>query len=423
MMSHVYSKSYLQNSPSAAAVASALIYGRVLPKVGRFATSNAEVNVYTLFNSITMDFVTSYLFGLCNSSNFIENEADADWFLRIYEPRRKHAFWPQEMPKLTNALARIFPLTPAWVDDANRQFEDWCLKMCDAANEQLRKAAEKTGSDGKPDFEQHPENFPVVLQQLTNALNADASKEIAHGAGYDVPVRLKVASEALDHLSAGEETSAVTLTFLFYELAQRPELQERLRDEARSLQPSVAVDPPPSSSPDTAAAAAATKKQLPSAKALSNLPLLHAVLMETLRLHAAIPGPQPRVTPRNRKTILGPFGDIPGDVRVSANAYSLHRNSDVFPEPEAWRPERWLDEEKDGGEAERERMRWFWAFGSGGRMCIGSNFAMQTMRAVTVALVGNFRCEMVDEAQRLEQEDAYTAHPIGHELLLRFVGW
>lgn len=65
-------------------------------------------------------------------------------------------------------------------------------------------------------------------------------------------------------------------------------------------------------------------------------PVLHAIVMETLRLHAAMPGGQPRVTPANAK--LGPpdaeIHGLPADVHVVSYAHSLHRNPDIFPEPE-----------------------------------------------------------------------------------------
>jgi cytochrome P450 len=52
---------------------------------------------------------------------------------------------------------------------------------------------------------------------------------------------------------------------------------------------------------------------------------------------------------------------------VNMSPYSLHRNAEVFPEPLKFDPERWL------GPTEQVALmnRWFWAFSSGGRMCIG----------------------------------------------------
>ena len=70
--------------------------------------------------------------------------------------------------------------------------------------------------------------------------------------------------------------------------------------------------------------------------------------------------------------------EIPAGTRASAQAWSLHRNPDAFPRPEEWLPERWIDGEaaQAGLLGSEKKERWFWAFGSGGRMCIGSNFAM-----------------------------------------------
>jgi cytochrome P450 len=119
-----------------------------------------------------------------------------------------------------------------------------------------------------------------------------------------------------------------------------------------------------------------SEKNIPSSKDLDALPLLHAVLMETLRLRAAIPGGQPRMTPYPSCS-LGPFTDIPGGVRVGAQAHSVHRNAEVYPEPEKWDYMRWMDAKNRYNEYQkRERDRHFWAFSSGGRMCVGSNFAM-----------------------------------------------
>jgi cytochrome P450 len=84
------------------------------------------------------------------------------------------------------------------------------------------------------------------------------------------------------------------------------------------------------------------------------------------------------MAPSPSSTISG--HQIPGGVRVAAQAHSLHRNAAVFPSPESFDVDRWLDDSNGYSEEQkRERDRWFWAFSSGGRMCVGSNFAVYGM--------------------------------------------
>ena len=404
ILANIHSKSYVQNSPSLSAISRILIFERFLPKVEALAASGAVVDVHRLFNLITMDLVTAYQFGLCNSSNFIQEDATATWWLDLYHSRKHSTFIPQELPDLCKALA-IFGinLSPKFVADANRQLEEWCLQMCDAAERQLEKEKSSEAEDI------HPENMPVVYGQLKKSLDAE-SRTLSSETQPNHAQRLIIASEMLDQLAAGQETSDITLTYLFHELAQRPSLQETLRTEALNLFPPLTLT---------------SDGTLPTAKSLDALPLLHAVLMETLRLHTAIPGPQPRITPPGGTT-LGPYTNIPGGVRVSASAYSLHRNSSVFPDPESFHPDRWLPattaQTPEEEESRAEQHRWFWAFGSGGRMCIGSNLAMQEMKLIAAAVVSNFRVEVVDD-EGIEQEDSYTSQPRSGRLMLRFERW
>ena len=137
--------------------------------------------------------------------------------------------------------------------------------------------------------------------------------------------------------------------------------------------------------------------------------------METLRLHAAIPGNQPRITPPS--AVLGSQDHaLPAGIRVQAQAWSLHRNPTVFPSPETWDPARWLESHYETPEAYQEHLkemtRWFWAFGSGGRMCVGSNLAMYDMKAIIVAIWGGFETELV-HGDGMVHRGGYVAEPVG----------
>jgi hypothetical protein len=80
------------------------------------------------------------------------------------------------------------------------------------------------------------------------------------------------------------------------------------------------------------------------------------------------------LAPSPPKSILPINGYIiPARTTISTSSYTLHRNESVFPSPEVWKPERWLEA---SSEQRAGMMKWFWAFGSGTRMCIGSNLAL-----------------------------------------------
>lgn len=353
MVSNVYSKSHLQSSPDLHKLSQILLFDRFLPILAAAASEQLPIDILELNFAATMDSMNAYIFGLSNGTDFLRDVDSRQHFLRRWHYRAPHKFWPQELPGITSLLAKIgIRMVPRSVDTANQEVEDWCLRMCKLAE----KSSEEVATKRPP--EETAYTPPVVYKQLSQSMTT-ASRKSSTSDSSSQGQDLFVASEILDQNIAGFETSGITLTYLYHELSQRPLLQSSLRTELLSLSPPV-IHP-------------STSHALPSPRSIDALPLLHAILMETLRLHGAIPGPQPRVTPSTPTSLAG-SKPLPGGVRVSAQPYSLHRNAEVFPDPESWIPERWLEADK---ERKDEMMRWFWAFGSGGRMCIGSNFAMQ----------------------------------------------
>ena len=388
MISHVYSKSYLQNSQDLVTLSHVLLFDRLLPFFDSAAHDGTPVEVLEFFQAVNMDFMSAYLFGIANGTDFMRDVKARKHYIRMYQTK----------------LLRL-----PGADVASKYLESHCLYMCNAAEKYIQ-TPEKNSSHV-------PMTNPVVYSQLSSQ-----KAKIQDPSDPPNSNHLAVASEMLDHLLAGRETSAITLTYLMHELSRRPAIQSALRSELLTLSPPILYTNNTSS--------------LPHPQTIDALPLLNAILQETLRRYAANPAPQPRLTPSGA-TIEG-YTNIPAGVRISTAAYCLHRNAEVFPDPDAWKPERWLQGDQKKGGGTEEMRRWFWAFGSGGKMCIGSNFALQgtllcfkvgfwknangrfaVMKLLVATVYTNYATTIVDD-EGIEQADSYLAGPVGNKLVLKF---
>ena len=176
-------------------------------------------------------------------------------------------------------------------------------------------------------------------------------------------------------LIAGHETSALSLCWLFYWLHRDPERLERVLAELRPLGPEA----------DPAAYAA--------------LPYLDAVAKEALRLY-------PAVTDINRILAqpmrLGGY-DLPTGTTVAAATAILHQDPALYPDPETFRPERFLERRFAAHE--------YIPFGGGERMCPGAQFSMLEMKIVlgTMLTHGNFT--LLDEGEPVVRRIGFLMAP------------
>jgi cytochrome P450 len=153
----------------------------------------------------------------------------------------------------------------------------------------------------------------------------------------------QVRDEALTLFLAGHETTAIALTWTWWLLSRSPDAEARLHAELDGVLP----DGPP------------TVGDLP------NLPYTQAVISESIRL-------RPPAWAIGRTAVAGHRANgyaIGKGSIVVVSPWLLHHDPRWWPEPEAFRPERWLDDDP-------ERPRYaFIPFGGGPRMCIGEPFA------------------------------------------------
>ncbi|KAI0442790.1 cytochrome P450 [Xylaria telfairii] len=399
MISNVYSKSYICASISQAAQSDIILNERLIPVLEASILQSQSphgIDVHSLFCAVAMDFISAYCFGASRSADFIRLKAHRKHWLKIYTTRKGYGFFSQELPGISKVLKYLgVHLTPRWVDAANRELEAWCKELSDVTIQDLRRS----------ELELNSADDPVVVRAL---LAGYEKEKTMHGTASPIHSttilnpELSVASEVFDHVLAGQETTGVALTYLSHHLSQSLDLQRELRTELLSLHPNMVLK--------------GGRMPIPDPKQLHSLPKLHAMILETVRRYAPAGGPEPRVVPYPSCRI-GSY-EVPGGTRISASAYNLHRDEQAYPNAEQWDHTRWLAHGV-GNPSQETASKQFWGFSSGGRMCLGSNFAMHDMKLTIAAIYSNFASHIVDD-RGIEQTDMYTGHPKSNALHLRY---
>jgi cytochrome P450 len=115
-------------------------------------------------------------------------------------------------------------------------------------------------------------------------------------------------------------------------------------------------------------------RNLPKWSTLEQLPYLSAVLLEAIRHSYGVATRLPRVAPDETLIYDGKFGDkpvqhvIPPGTAIGMSSVIMHANRDIFPDPDEFRPERWL---MDDGTRRKELEGYLFSFGKGTRQCLG----------------------------------------------------
>ncbi|KAJ8357393.1 hypothetical protein SKAU_G00201870 [Synaphobranchus kaupii] len=170
----------------------------------------------------------------------------------------------------------------------------------------------------------------------------------------------EILSTALIFLAAGYETTSKSLAFLVYNLATNPGAMKKLQDEIDEVFPNKA--------PVTY-------------EHLIHMEYLDMVLNESLRLYPIAL----RLERLCTETIVINGVTIPKGTVVMIPVYTLHRDPELWPEPECFNPERFSKENKDSMDPYA-----FLPFGAGPRNCVGMRFAVILMKLAIVQVLQNF---------------------------------
>jgi cytochrome P450 len=175
----------------------------------------------------------------------------------------------------------------------------------------------------------------------------------------------EVRDQLMTLMFAGHDTSTSTLTFMMYELARRPDVIEKLQEEQDRV----------------------LGGRTPDLETLERgMPYLEMVLDEVLRLY-----PPAWIGPRRAVREFDFNGHtVPQGAYLNYCSWASHRIPEVFPDPEAFVPERFEKERK----AALPRGAYV-PFGGGKRICIGKRFGQTEVKLVATMLLQRLRLDLL----------------------------
>jgi len=188
----------------------------------------------------------------------------------------------------------------------------------------------------------------------------------------------EIRHELVTMVIAGHETVAAALAWTLMLLAEHQPAQDRVRAE-------LAGHPGP----------------VPMLGHRDTLPWTRAVIDEALRLFP----PAWALSRRSQKADVIGGRDVPAGTMVIISPWVLHRRSDSWTDPLAFRPERFLD----AGAARSGYL----PFGQGPRLCIGREFALGEMVMVLSRLLSEFRLGLPEGWSRPAAQAHVAVHPRG----------
>ncbi|MBD2459367.1 cytochrome P450 [Nostoc sp. FACHB-87] len=174
---------------------------------------------------------------------------------------------------------------------------------------------------------------------------------------------VELRDELMTLLVAGHETTASALTWALYWIHRQPQIREKLLSELDSFGNNAALEE------------------------ITRLPYLTAVCQETLRIYPIAMITIPRIVKQPIEIMNRQFD--PGTLLVGC-IYLTHRRSDLYAEPQQFKPERFLERQYSLYE--------YLPFGGSNRRCLGMAFALFEMKLVLATVLSHVDLALVDDS-------------------------
>ncbi|KAI4858685.1 cytochrome P450 oxidoreductase [Hypoxylon rubiginosum] len=317
---------------------------RLIKKLQVYAESEKVVDIGDIIANYTMDAVFALTFA--NDFDYM-SRGDvlgihkvmkvASWYMAVFG----QVAWSHKF-----LLAN--PIVAGWVfGDGGQSQSD----MMDVANSEVQKGKTRVSEDGPMTFLQR-----LIFNQRDNPKSINDREVLAHAFG---------------NITAGSDTTATAIRGVLYHLLKTPEAYQKLIKEIQHASLTLPV----------------------SFADANKVEYLGAVIKEGMRLHPSVGMMLARTVPREGAVICG--YNLPGGAEVGLNPWILHRNPDVFPDPDKFWPERWLSS-VTSEEQRRLMNRSFLTFGHGAHTCSGRWISMMEATKLIPTLLMCYDMELED---------------------------
>lgn len=185
----------------------------------------------------------------------------------------------------------------------------------------------------------------------------------------------RLRDELVTLLATGHETTATALAWAAYWVLSTPRVHQRLRAEIDQLGPN------------------------PSPDELAEAPYLEATCKEALRINPIVPIVAREV---QEATTIGEHA-VEAGVTVAPVIYLVHRRPELYPDPDVFRPERFIERSFKHNE--------YLPFGGGRRRCLGSHLALYEMKLILGRMLAQADLELADDSPVRPERRLVTIAP------------
>ena len=306
----------------------------------------ALVQMDALFSRLAMDVILRTLFS--HSATLDDTRSATTATQVLSEAAMREMFWPMTLPD--------------WLPLPGKAAKRHALRaLRELVGRHIRERRTRADPDAGDD----------LLARLLALRDEQTGESLSDAEVFD---------QCMVSFQAGHETTATALLWWSRLLAEHPAAAQRAQDEVDRV----------------------LEGRSPEPDDLPALPWLGASLKEAMRLYPPTGALLSRRTTQDMQ--LGTW-QIPTGSMLRITLWQLHRDARSFPEPDAFRPERFMPDAPPP-----PRGAWL-PFGAGPRVCIGQHFAMLEMTLVAAMLLQRYRIELPPGAPPCEPVVNVTLRP------------